>query len=459
MEYWRNGRMGNLFCNRVPGLVSVVIAAYNRANYIKETLDSIKNQTYQNIEVIIVDDCSTDNTAEVIAKWRQDNPQTFESLLYFKLPRNRDEEWAYNIGFCMTRGEFIAQQNSDDLSHKERIWKQVEHLVKNKEVAAVGTGFYVCIENMEHLLDTSSWLSYDREEIERNYKNNFHCVCTGTILFRAAMLEEVIGYRKTRYGDNDVELLCYIVKHEFILDNIKEVLFYYREHPEQKGMQIKKEEGYIDKKMVQIKGRVSVLLPVYRDCGHILNSLESILEQTYKDIEIIIVDDLLDEGLEENIKKCFADYKEMNPDGMTRELIYFKLPRRVGYPWIYNIGAYLSMGEYIVWHGDNGTSEKNKIEKQAEFLSNNFVYMAVGTNYRPEHIPIKYDHDIVHSCVIEYEPCVNMNTVMLRADIINMTAGMNQSMSGREDFEFMQRLIRTNNQVQNIRDVLYYENN
>ena len=56
--------MRNLFKNRIAGLVSVVIPSYNRADYIGETLDSIRDQTYDNIEVVIIDDCSTDTTGD-----------------------------------------------------------------------------------------------------------------------------------------------------------------------------------------------------------------------------------------------------------------------------------------------------------------------------------------------------------------------------------------------------------
>ena len=64
-------------------LVSFVVTSYNYAQYIKKTLDSIKNQTFQNIEIIVVEDFSTDNSVEVIEKYIEDNPKLNIKLIKF----------------------------------------------------------------------------------------------------------------------------------------------------------------------------------------------------------------------------------------------------------------------------------------------------------------------------------------------------------------------------------------
>lgn len=448
--------MEYIFSKREEGLVSIVIPTYNQSNYICETLDGFKNQTYKNLEVIIVDDCSSDNTEKVIEDWKQNNIGVFKKFMYLKLPRNREEEWAYNIGLCMTTGEYIVVQSSDDISHKERIQKEVDFLIKHPETACVGTNLAVFIGDLNNIVYIGNWISYDREKIESNYKKGIHCVCSGTILFRAYILEDIIGFKKITYGSADVHFLSEISNHDYIIDNINEVLFYYRRHINQKSV-YRQDKTAVENKIKYIQGRVSVVLPLYRKQNNITSALKSILDQTYNDIEIIIVDDLLDTKIEEEVKLFYSEFIRDNGNGQIKDFIYFKLPKRVGYPWIYNIGAYLSRGEFIAFHGDNGVSGKCKLEKQANFLKDNFLYDAVGTNFDRNNEWIKYDDEIEYSYLVKYTHCVNINTLMIRSDIINKTAGLNQNIPNREAFAFIEGLIRSGNKVQNLKEVLYYE--
>ena len=452
--------MGNLFGKREKGLVSIVVATYNREKYVGETLESLKNQTYKNIEVVVIDDCSTDNSATVIKNWREKNKEAFKNFIYLKLPKNRDEEWANNVGMYLTAGEFIGLQYSDDLSHKDRIEREIEFFKKHPETAAVGAKYAGFKGNTDNIVSEAFWLSYDREEIEKNYKKNIvHCVSTAAFLFRASMLEDIIGFKKVAYGANDWYFVHEIVNHDYIVDNINEILFYYRVHEEQKTNLMNNNEEYKAKKMKQIKGRVSVILPIYREKNNILNALKEILNQSHDNIEIVIVDDLLDSDLESQIKTCYYEYVKNNPEGAVKDFTYFKLPRKVGYPWIYNIGAYLSLGEYVVFHGDNGVSHKDKLKKQVEFLKSSPTYSAVGTNYDKNDGWIKYDDDVKKSYEFKYTHCVHLDTLMVRTDIINKTGGLSENIVGREDFEFVNRLVGKGYKVQNLKDLLYYEEN
>lgn len=114
-------------------LISVVIPSYNRANTIVRCLDSILSQTYKNIEIIIVDDCSTDNTAEVIKKYNSPN------VFYYKLDRNRRACYARNFGAKKAMGKYIAFQDSDDVWHPDKLEKELE-LLKSENVDFVFCG-------------------------------------------------------------------------------------------------------------------------------------------------------------------------------------------------------------------------------------------------------------------------------------------------------------------------------
>ena len=106
--------------------ISIIIPTYNREKLIMESIKSILNQTYYNIEVILVDDGSTDNTKKVI---RQIKDKRFR---YIKLRKNKGASVARNIGIKRAFGNFITFQDSDDFFHSDKLEKQINNLRKYK---------------------------------------------------------------------------------------------------------------------------------------------------------------------------------------------------------------------------------------------------------------------------------------------------------------------------------------
>ncbi|MBU5675160.1 glycosyltransferase [Alkaliphilus sp. MSJ-5] len=446
------------FWDRESGLVSVIIAIYNYEKYICEALDGLKNQTYSNIEIIIIDDCSTDNTKQVISEWIKNNEGVFWDFTYIRLPRNCSQTWALNIGFCVSKGEYIAIHDSDDISHKEKIQKQVEYLDENYNVTVVGTGFKAFTEHINNIVYIPDWLSYSTEKIESNYKNEFkHCVCFGSVLFRANILENIIGCKRFVNIANDVFFINEIIHADYIVSNLKEDLLYVRTHPERATEEYREAMQKIKEESKKVIGKVSVILPIENNKDSIFRSLKDISIQTYLDIEIIIIDDALENSYEEEIRKWYSQYKQENPSFNIKDIIYFRLPTEIGYPWVYNVGSYLSKGEFIAFNTVNSISNNAKLSKQVEFLNNNFMYSVIGTNSTEETPIIKFDDDIEYIYTKEYTPCVNINTIMLRSVVVDHTAGMNKSIDKHEDFEFIHRLINNGYRVQNLKDVLHYE--
>ncbi|SHF04121.1 MULTISPECIES: glycosyltransferase family 2 protein [Caloramator] len=108
-------------------LVSVVIPAFNCGNYIKETVESVLNQTYKNIEIIIVDDGSTDNTKQVVESISKD----FSNIKYIR-QENAGVSVSRNRGILESNGEYIAFLDSDDVWEKEKIEKQINRIITTK---------------------------------------------------------------------------------------------------------------------------------------------------------------------------------------------------------------------------------------------------------------------------------------------------------------------------------------
>ena len=105
-------------------LVSVIVAAYNAERYIAETLDSIRAQTFRNFEVIVVDDGSTDRTAQIVAG--------FPEVCYLRQD-NHGAASARNKGILLARGSYVAFIDADDLWLPEKLEKQVNYLINHPE--------------------------------------------------------------------------------------------------------------------------------------------------------------------------------------------------------------------------------------------------------------------------------------------------------------------------------------
>lgn len=124
-------------------LVSVLIPAYNHENYIQETIESIINQTYPNIELIILDDGSKDKTWEKITELKQKSENRFVKS-YFETKQNEGTCITLNKLLKLSSGEFVYIIASDDLTKPQAIEKEVKFLQDNPDYAlAVGDNEYV----------------------------------------------------------------------------------------------------------------------------------------------------------------------------------------------------------------------------------------------------------------------------------------------------------------------------
>ena len=111
-------------------LVSVIIASFNHEKYIKEAVDSVLNQTYKNIELIVEDDCSSDNTLKILKSIKDDRLKVIDGK------RNKGAVKTFNHLLSMCHGEYIGILGSDDVWYEDKIEKQVKCL-EEKKVDAV----------------------------------------------------------------------------------------------------------------------------------------------------------------------------------------------------------------------------------------------------------------------------------------------------------------------------------
>lgn len=126
----------------IDGLVSIITPAYNAAAYIAETIASVLAQTYTKWEMLIVNDCSKDNTAEIVQSYAAKDKR----IKLINLKQNSGAAAARNTAIQNANGRYIAFLDSDDLWKKEKLQKQIEFMQQN--------GYAFTFTTYEHFRDT-----------------------------------------------------------------------------------------------------------------------------------------------------------------------------------------------------------------------------------------------------------------------------------------------------------------
>lgn len=158
------------------GLVSVISPVYNIEKFIETTINSVMHQTYQNLELILIDDCSTDRSAEIILRMAEEYPQ----IRYYKLEKNSGAGVARNKGIQMAEGQYIAFLDGDDCWKPEKLEKEVA-LAKEKGAEFVFTA-------IEMIDESGNVLKAKRKVKERiNYK----FLLTNTMIATSSVLLDV----------------------------------------------------------------------------------------------------------------------------------------------------------------------------------------------------------------------------------------------------------------------------
>ncbi|RZK04138.1 MAG: glycosyltransferase, partial [Flavobacterium sp.] len=125
--------------------VSIVTPNYNYGHYISETIESILSQDYKNIEHIIVDDGSTDNSVEIVRSYVAKFPHRIKLIVQ----ENKGQSAALNVGFKMAEGQIVGWLNSDDSFCTGAIKQIVEAFEKNPEMDMVFGDLLIINENSE----------------------------------------------------------------------------------------------------------------------------------------------------------------------------------------------------------------------------------------------------------------------------------------------------------------------
>jgi glycosyltransferase involved in cell wall biosynthesis len=196
--------------------VSIILPTYNGSKYIKQAIDSCLCQTYSNIELIIVDDGSTDETPELLRTYKDDRIKIIAHVKNEKLPKS------LNTGFSASSGEFLTWTSDDNLLKKNAVETLVDYLVKHPEVDFVYT---------DHMIidDSGSELGWYRIPLLGMIaKTNLSFAC---FMYRREVYKTIGNYNETAFLVEDYEYWLRVYQ-KFRLGYLflESPLYYYRDH-------------------------------------------------------------------------------------------------------------------------------------------------------------------------------------------------------------------------------------
>jgi len=200
-------------------IISVVLPVYNVAPYIKEAIDSILNQTIQDFEIIVIDDCSTDATLDIIHQYNDDR------IIIITKEKNKGLIDSLNFGISIAKGKYIARMDGDDICLPERFEKQLDFLEKNPKIILCGTA-YKTFGAIEKVIKQP--LSHEKISATLCLNSTFG---HPTIMGRKEIFEKH-KYNKDFENVEDYELWSRLI-FEGQVANLDEVLLFYRVHENQ----------------------------------------------------------------------------------------------------------------------------------------------------------------------------------------------------------------------------------
>ena len=201
--------------------ISVIMPVYNGEKYLKESIESILNQTYSDFEFIIINDHSTDNTEQIIKSYKD------ARIRYLINESNLGVARSLNKGLALAQGNYIARMDADDISINTRFEKQISYLNNNLNIAVLGTGIMIFgqeIPEREYIFSATK----EGAKADLFFNNP---LAHPTVMIRKSLLKNTL-YEPEYEGLEDY-VLWWRIAQEYDIVSLPEPLLCYRKHKEQ----------------------------------------------------------------------------------------------------------------------------------------------------------------------------------------------------------------------------------
>lgn len=199
--------------------VSIITPVYNSEKYLKETIENVIKQIYENWEMILVDDCSTDKSEEVIREYLK----TDERIKYFKLKENSGAAIARNYALKNATGRFIAYLDADDLWKEDKLEKQIKFMLENN-----------------YAFSCTSYEKIDEDGISKNKIVKMPAKVDYQMFLRNTIIQTVGVVVDTKITGKELLIMpnirrrqdaatwCQLLKNNYCCYGMEDVLSYYR---------------------------------------------------------------------------------------------------------------------------------------------------------------------------------------------------------------------------------------
>lgn len=210
----------------IQNKVSVIIPVYNAEKYLTSCIESILEQTYHNYEVIIINDGSTDNSADIINFYKKKYPSIFK----IKHRENKGIVATLNELLDMVTGEYIARMDADDIAAPERLRMQVELMDSERDIVCCGTYIYIFKSD----ININRLIRLPKENKAcKTWLLLGSCFAHPTVMMRANIIKENNLYYSSNFEyAEDYEFWSRISSYGKLC-NINKPLLYYRSHQNQ----------------------------------------------------------------------------------------------------------------------------------------------------------------------------------------------------------------------------------
>lgn len=191
-------------------LVSVVIPTYSRPDRLSRAIDSVLNQTYENIEVIVVDDNNSDSDFRKETELEMQKYNNNKKVLYLKHSKNKNGSAARNTGIGASKGKYIAFLDDDDEYLPTKIEKQVN------KMESLDSTWGACYTGYKKI-NTNSTVQYSREKREGRLftealMRSIYLGSGSNLLVRKSVVEEINGFDESFQRNQDIEFLVRILE-------------------------------------------------------------------------------------------------------------------------------------------------------------------------------------------------------------------------------------------------------
>jgi glycosyltransferase involved in cell wall biosynthesis len=193
-------------------LISIIIPLYNTEKYIEKAIESVINQTYKNWQLIIIDDCSTDSSLDIVLDIRKRNGFSNKKMVIKRMKKNMGTYVALNIGLKLAKGNYFCVLGSDDIYIPEKLQIQVDEFTQNPN--------YICVVGNYIRKDISGNICHDLEISSEEMENGIMGECTS--MYSMSIINKIGYYDCVRYGA-DTNFFWRIHKYFGNYDKIKKI--------------------------------------------------------------------------------------------------------------------------------------------------------------------------------------------------------------------------------------------